>query len=77
MTKSPVTFPSCSPKGAQREVTKEKQPRVKIEHGLVQGGVSKRTENNKEKEEEKYTGPDTERKGKEIQLNTDLTGSSF
>lgn len=72
-----MTFPSCPLKGAQREVTKEKQPRVKIEHGLVGEGVGKRTENNKEKEEEKYTGPDRERKGKEIQLKTDLTGSSF
>ena len=38
--------------------------------------MGKRTEINKEKEEEKYTGPDREKKGKEIQLNTDLTEPS-
>lgn len=46
-------------------------------NGLVGGGVGKRTANNKDKEEGNYTGPDREIRRKKIQLNTDLTGSSF
>lgn len=65
MTKSPVTFPSHPLKGAEREVTEEKQPRVKTEHGLVGGRVGKRTEKIRKKRKKNtlaQTGRERERK---------------